>query len=60
MNKNRDVMGASCVKESDRNIVVNEDKLMEVWRAAHYDGISNKEFTWDRIVLMKCKSNVWD
>ena len=45
--RNRDVVGASCVKGSDGKIVVEEDKLMEVWRA-HYDGISNEEFTWDR------------
>ena len=45
--RNRDVVGASCVKDSDGKIVVEEDKLMEVWRA-HYDGISNEDFTWDR------------
>ena len=45
--RNRDVVGASCVKGSDGKIVVEEDKLMEVWRA-HYDGISNEEFAWDR------------
>ena len=45
--RNIDVVGANCVKDSDGKIVVEEDKLMEVWRA-HYDGISNKEFTWDR------------
>ena len=32
---------------SDGKIVVDEDKLMDVWRA-HYDGISNEEFAWDR------------
>ena len=42
--RNRDVVGASCVKGNDGKIVVKEDKLMEVWRA-HYDGISNEEFT---------------
>ena len=47
MNRNRDVVGASCVKDSIGKIVVEEDRLMEVWRA-HYDGISNEEFTWDR------------
>ena len=35
------------MKSSDGKIVVEEDKLKEVWRA-HYDGISNEEFTWDR------------
>ena len=47
MSRNRDVVGASCVKGSDGKIVVQEDKLMEVWRA-HYDGISKEEFTGDR------------
>ena len=45
--RNRDIVGASCMKGSDGKIVVDEDKLMEVWRA-HYDGISNEEFAWDR------------
>ena len=35
------------VKNSDRKIVVEEDRLMEVWRA-HYDVLSNEEFSWDR------------
>ena len=45
--RNIDVVGANCVKDSDGKIEVEEDKLMEVWKA-HYDGISNEEFTWDR------------
>ena len=45
--KNRDVVSASCVKDDDGKIVVEEDTLMEVWRA-HYDKISNEEFAWDR------------
>ena len=45
--RNREVVGASCVIGSDGKIVVVEDKLMKVWRA-HYDGISNEEFAWDR------------
>ena len=31
--RNRDVVGASCVKGSDGKIVVDEDKLMEVWES---------------------------
>ena len=31
-NKNRDTVGASCVKGSGRKIEVEEDKLLEVWR----------------------------
>ena len=50
--RNTDVVGANCVKDSDGVFVVEEDKLMEVWRA-HYDGISNEEFAWDRKGLTK-------
>ena len=49
--RNRDVVGASCVKGSDGKIVVDGDKLMDVcrlWRA-HYDGISNEEFGTERV-----------
>ena len=35
------------MKDSARKIVMVEDRLMEVWRA-HYDVLSNEEFTWDR------------
>ena len=35
------------MKGSDGKIVEDEHKLMDVWRA-HYDGISNEEFAWDR------------
>ena len=35
------------MKDSAGKIVVEEDRLMEVWRA-HYDVLSNEEFTWDR------------
>ena len=47
VNRNIDVVGASCVKGSIGNIVVEGDRLMEIWRA-HYDKISNEEFTWDK------------
>ena len=39
-----------CGKYSSDNvgkIVVEEDKLLEVWKE-HYDRISNEEFSWDR------------
>ena len=32
MRRNRDVVGANCVKDSDEKNVVEEDRLMEVWR----------------------------
>lgn len=44
--RNRDVVGASCVKDSIGKIVV-EHRLTEIWRA-HYGKISNEEFTWDK------------
>ena len=47
VNRNRDVVGANCVKDRDGKIVMEEDRLMKVWRA-HYDVLSNEEFTWDR------------
>ena len=47
VNRNRDVVGANCKKNSDGKIVLEEDRLMEVWRA-HYDVLSNEEFSWDR------------
>ena len=47
VSKNRDVVSASCAWDEDGKIVVEEDKLMEVWKA-HYDKISNEEFPWDR------------
>ena len=47
MRKNRDVVGAGCVKDNVGKIVVKEDKLLEVWKE-HYDRISDEEFSWDR------------
>ena len=32
MSKNRDVVGAGCVKDNVGKIVVEEDKLFEVWK----------------------------
>ena len=49
-NRNRDVVGTSRVKDSIEKIVVEEDRLMEIW-SAHYDKISNEEFTWDKMGL---------
>ena len=58
MRRNRDVVGAKCVKDSDEKNAVEEDRLMEVWRT-HYDKISNEEYIWDRIGFDRCKSSVW-
>ena len=32
VNRNRDVVGTNCMKDSVRKIVMEEDRLMEVWR----------------------------
>ena len=47
--RNRDVVEASRVKDSIGKIVVEEDRLTEIWKA-HYDKISNEEFTWEKRV----------
>ena len=41
--RNRDFVGANCVKDSDEKNVVEEDRLMEVWRT-HYD--NTKHIKW--------------
>ena len=35
---------AGCVQDNVDKIVVEEDKLLEVWKE-HYDRISNEEFS---------------
>ena len=52
--KNRDVVGAGCVRDNVGKIVVEEEKLLEVWKE-HYDKISNEEFSWDREGLTEVK-----
>ena len=44
------------MKDSEKN-VVEEDRLMEVWRT-HHDKTSYEEFTWERIGFDRCKSSV--
>ena len=39
---NRDVVGGVCVKDTDGRIVVDDDKLLDVWRA-HYEKLANEE-----------------
>ena len=48
--KNRDMVGAGCGKDNVGKIVLEEDKLFEVWKE-HYDKKSNEKFSWDREVL---------
>ena len=45
--KNRNVVGAGCVRDNSGKIVVEENRLLKVWNE-HYDRISNEEFSWDR------------
>ena len=52
---NRDVVGAGCVKDTDGRIVIDEEKMMEVWRA-HYEKLSNEEFPWDKEALTGAES----
>ena len=47
---NTDVLGSGCVKDDNGRIVVEDDKLMEVWRA-YYDKLSNEEFPWNKDTL---------
>ena len=55
VSRNRDVVGAGCVKNDAGKVVVEEDKLLEIWKA-HYDKLSNEEFAWNREGLMDVNS----
>jgi hypothetical protein len=44
---NKDVVGSGCVKDGNGKIVVDDQKILEVWKA-HYDKISNEEFMWNK------------
>jgi hypothetical protein len=48
--RNRDVVGSGCAKDTDGKIVVEEEELMEVWRA-YYNKLANEEFPWNRDTL---------
>ena len=50
MGKNRDVVGGGCIKDVNSDIVVDEDKVLDV-RRAHYEKLSNEEFPWNREAL---------
>ena len=54
---NRDVVGGVCVKDTDGRIVVDDDKLMDVWRA-HYEHLANEEFPWDKDTLTRSEATV--
>jgi hypothetical protein len=48
---NRDVVGGGCVKDTEGRIVVEDDKLMEVW--THYEKLLNEEFPWNNEALRR-------
>jgi hypothetical protein len=54
---NRDVVGGVCVKGTDGRIVVDDDKLMEVWKA-HYEHLANEEFPWNKDSLTRCEATI--
>jgi len=45
--KNKDVVGARCMKDVDGIIVVDNEKIMEVWKR-YYEEVMNEEFDWDK------------
>ena len=45
--RNRDVVGGGCVKDVSGKIVIDEEQLMETWRA-HYEKLANEEFPWNK------------
>src|SRR5260221_512039 len=45
--KNRDVVGGGCVKDRDGKIVVEEEKIKEVWRD-YFEKLLNEEFDWNK------------
>jgi hypothetical protein len=45
---NQDVAGGGgCLKDTDGKIVVEEERVKEIWRK-HFDKLANEEFDWDR------------
>lgn len=50
--KNRDVVGAGCIKGSDGKVLTNEVEVKERWRA-YFEELLNEEFEWDEDGLDK-------
>jgi hypothetical protein len=44
---NRDVVGGGCVKDKDGKMVVDDPKVLEVWKD-YYEKLLNVEFDWNR------------
>ena len=49
--KNKDVVGRGCKKDENGNIVVEEERVRDVW-AAYYEKLLNEEFDWNRNYLI--------
>jgi len=45
--KNRAVVGAGCVKDSNGILVAEQEKLLEVWRK-YFQSLLNEEFDWNK------------
>ena len=45
--KNKDVVGAGCIKDKDGKLVMEEDGIKAVWRS-YFDNLLNEEFEWDK------------
>ena len=41
------ILGDGCIKDSERNVVVEQDEIKEVWRK-HYEKLLNEEFDWNQ------------
>ena len=44
--KNKDVVGGGCIKDEYGKVVVEEEKVRDVW-AAYYEKLLNEEFDWN-------------
>ena len=48
--KNRDVVGAGCVKDSDSKILTDEAEVEDRWED-YFEKLLNEEFEWDKDCL---------
>ena len=44
--RNKDVVGGGCIKDENGKIVVEEEKMRDVWKV-HYEKLLNEEFEWN-------------
>ena len=44
--KNKDVVGGGCIKDEHGKVVVEEEKVRDIW-AAYYEKLLNEEFDWN-------------